>query len=437
VSSIYLLERPQMVSFLFAAILVAQLARVREGGRLSWPLPLLMMVWANMHGGFVIGDLVLLCFAAGAVIEYRHDLAKLRHLLLWVAIGIGASLLNPNGALVFGELLSFNSSTVTEFQSTWVRFAQGEWFIVILWLLIGLYGVGVWSARRLYWPELLVALFLAYFSVAYIRNVGFFAVAMLPSIGYYLQQGRLLRSKSITPFFKCLILLGFAALLLWQGKSFLQNGDKARFTRSLYPEAAAQFILTSGIQGRMFNDYDFGGYFIWKLYPQHRVFIDNRGLDANVFRDFASIMTLKGGYKGFSVLLDRYGIDYVVLPIMNFQTGRLTPLLKSLPYIPGWIPIYVDPQSYIVARYSPANVGVIERFQLSRDVFHNQLVGNLITNAINKPGIVGNHVALAEMLIHAGRYDDAESPLGVIVRMQPDNPELAELRNQVLLKKRR
>jgi hypothetical protein len=438
-SATYTMERPQMVSFLFAAALLALLNRVRDGGQLGWTLPLLMMVWANLHGGFVVGDLILLCFATGAVIEYRHDLPRLRHLLLWVVVGISASLLNPNGALVFAEIFSFHNSAlmtgIYEYQSTWVIFRHGSWFVVLLWLLIALYGVGIWSARRLYWPEFLVALFLAYFSVAYIRNVGFFAVAMLPAIGFSLQQKRALQSRSIARPWGYLIVFAAASLLLWQTSERWQKGSKEEILSSLYPEKAAQFILASGLQGRMFNSYNFGGYLIWKLYPQHLVFIDGRGLDVKVYNDWKPItgasLKEEGGRKEFEVLLDRYGIDYVVQQHIYRENGRLTPLLKFLLVKSEWIPIYADQQSYILVRNSQVNAAVIERYRMDKRDFSNKVIGYLTAASNSSPAEVIYQVALAEMLIFVGRYAEAGERLDMIARLQPGNPNLPSLHNQL------
>ena len=431
----YMLERPQIVSFLFTAILLVQFARVRDGGQFGWMLPLLMMVWANLHGGFAVGDILLLCFLAGAVIEYRQDLPRLRHILLWVGIAIGASLLNPNGALVFGELINFSNSPIGEFQSTWVKFQNGNWFVIILWLLIVLYGVGIWCSRRLYWPELIVVIFLAYSSVAYMRNVGFFSVAMLPVIGGHLQQGMTLRSRSIPPRWGYLIVLVAAAGLLWQTSAHWQKVKNEGPVSSVFPEKTAQFILDSGLQGQMLNGYDFGGYLLWKLYPQHRVFIDGRGLEAEVFSDWramtvASLSEKEGGRKEFEVLLDHYGIDYVVSDIYN-NSGRLTPLLKFLMVKSEWIPIYVDHQSFILARNSQENATVIERYRMVKNDFNNRIIGHLTANCKSRPTEVIFHVPLAEMLIFVGRYDEAETRLAMIALLQPDNPTLPSLRNQL------
>lgn len=444
-SAIYQLERPQVISFLFAAILLEFLARVRDGGALGWSLPLLMLLWANLHGGFVVGDLILLCFAVGAAIEYRHDLPRLRHLLIWTGMAIGASLLNPNGAMVFVEIFSFQASAlmtgVSEYQSTWVKFQQGSWFVVILWLLIALYALGIWSSRRLYWPEVFVALFLAGFSATYMRNVGFFALAMLPVIGFNVQRGIFLRSWSLSPAWKYLLVVMTVGLLLWQANVDWQKGRTAGGSSLFTLAEASDFILASGIQGRMFNSYESGGYFLWKLYPSHRVFIDGRGLDEDVFSDWKAITAAsledQGGRKEFEVLLNRYDIDFVVQPHIYYDSGRLTPLLKFLLVKPEWIPVYVDRQSYVLVRNSSLNSMVIARYGMDKGDFTQQIIGYLSALCNSRPAEVIPHVALAEILIFVGRYIEAEERLAVLAQLQPDNPHLPALRNQLVVLKNR
>lgn len=91
------LERPQIYSFILCAVLLGMVAQVRLGRRPSWMLIPLMIVWSNIHGGFVVGDILLALFAAGVVIQYRKDHAYLGLLLCWAIAGIVASLANPNG----------------------------------------------------------------------------------------------------------------------------------------------------------------------------------------------------------------------------------------------------------------------------------------------------------------------------------------------------
>lgn len=442
--NIYPLERPQIISFLLAAILMGFIARVRDGGELGWTLPLLMLCWANLHGGFVVGDLILVCFAAGAIIEYRRDLPRLRRLLLWALAGLGASLLNPNGAMVFSELFTFHNSALmtgtSEYQSSWTQFQGGSRIIITLWILVALYGIGLWNTRRLYWPELLAGLFLAGFSLAYMRNVGFFAVAMLPAIGFYLQQGKLLQPGAISPGYKYLFVIIATAVLVWQTSAHWPDWRKEWPVSTVLPRESTEFILSSGLQGRMLNTYDSGGYLLWKLYPQHRVFIDGRGLDTDVYRDWKAMTSASlqevGGRKEFEVLLDRFGIDYVVQPLIHPGSGRLIPLLKFLLIKPEWIPVYVDQQSYILVRNSQINSAVIASYQMSKIDFINKMIDYLLLRSNKWPAVVKYHVGLADMFIYVDRNAEAQERLAVIERLQPDNPVLPWLRSQLDAQKR-
>ena len=92
----------------------------------------------------------------------------------------------------------------------------------------------------------------------------------------------------------------------------------------------------------MMNHYNWGGYFIWKLYPQYRVFLDGR---ADVYGDalmteFASCYYLKGDWKKS---LEAWGIRTVVLP-------PDAPLITALRTSPQWQQIYADSQAVILTR---------------------------------------------------------------------------------------
>lgn len=434
----YAFERPQVVSFLFAGILLGLLDRVRSGGKLGWSLPLLMMVWANFHSGFVVGDIIMVCFAVGAFIEFRQDAARLRHLFTWIALGLGASLLNPNGALVLIELFSFHNSAlmagVSEYRSTWVIFQNGLRAVSILWLLIVLYGIGLWSARRLYWPDLVVAIFLAYFSCAYARNIGFFAVGMLPAIGFYLQEGLRRRQWQLPAFLSLLLLSLCTVLLLWisygLGKARLESGP----VKLIYPENAVSFLRTSGLKGRMFNSYEYGSYLLWQLAPQIKVFIDGRGMDPKVFDDSNKIRwassSLVDGRREYEVLLDRYAIDYIIQPIYDGD-GNIQPLMKGLLGRPEWSPIYLDSMVYILARNTPNNTDVIRAYRIDVNEFKTRLL--LIIDYISRtnPNETGYQVARAGMLIYMSQYEEAAAQVEKIRTNAPNTPGLTSLQREL------
>jgi hypothetical protein len=429
------LERPQAVSFLFAIILVGFLTSVRRGGRLGLSLPIMMCLWANAHNGFVFGDLILLCFAVGVVAEYRHDLPKMKNLLVWTCAGVAASLVNPNGGAVFLELFSFQGSNmmhrVLEFQSTWISFEGGRHVYALLWLLIALYFVAVVILRQCYWPELLISAFLAYASVSYTRNVPFFALAMLPSIGWswreVLQRWRFSGSQIVG-----LISTSFAILMsLWLAQSYWKSSEPGEKMRMFYPVEAADFLDKSGLHGRVFNDYGFGGYLLWRLSPEFKFFIDGRALSPDIFEDYHRINNASAkatiGQSDYLTLINSYKIEYVLNPIYDPYTGNVLPLMIRLLERPEWTPIYLDKKVYVLARLSEDNQTTFKVERIEKDEFKKRLL--LIYGSLqqNNPQQVRFRVARAGLLIYMGNYEAAKSDVDAIVAMAPNHSSLPSL----------
>lgn len=436
----YALERPQVVSFLFAAILIGLLSRLRDGDRLNWLLPLLMLLWANMHGGFIVGGILLILFAAAAVLVYRSNPQLLRHVLLWVSISLLASLLNPAGALAYLSIFEFYNTqlmmTISEYRSTFSVFMLGEYYVAILWFLVGCYGLGLWFSRRIYWPEIVMALFLSWFSVMHLRNAGFFSLAMLPAVGFGLQQGLNQLPGKLRLVLAWLFVLLSLFGLGYRGWDFYQERVTQGEVSPFYPSGVVEFLSYSGLRGYMFNSYAFGGYLQWRLYPQQQVFIDGRGMEPQVYEDWrlissASLEKGAAGQNKYEELLAHYKIDYVVHPLAHLWTGRITPLVKFLLNKPEWYPVYLDAQSYVLVRASAKNQQVIDRYALNKRDFVEKIILYLQTQTLSQPDNILPRVALAEMLIFFARYDQAQVQIDAIRRIQPKNPEVPKLLNQL------
>ncbi len=109
-----------------------------------------------------------------------------------------------------------------------------------------------------------------------------------------------------------------------------------------FPRAAADFLRQQHPPQPMMNHYNWGGYFIWKLYPQYLVFMDGR---ADVYgdafmTDFSDCYYFTDDWKG---PLEAWGIRTVVLP-------PDAPLITALRSRPEWKQIYADPQAAILTK---------------------------------------------------------------------------------------
>ena len=138
------------------------------------------------------------------------------------------------------------------------------------------------------------------------------------------------------------------------------NFSQLRVAAWTVPEGAADFLLEHHITGPMFNTYEQGGYLIWRTWPQERVFIDGRALSETVYRQYNQIL-FNAGSSADQVtgpreeLLDRYGIQVVVMNTMDYVSGAMYPLTLALanPIGAEWELVYDDSQSVIFLRRPP------------------------------------------------------------------------------------
>jgi len=110
-----------------------------------------------------------------------------------------------------------------------------------------------------------------------------------------------------------------------------------------FPAAAVRFLKTAQAPPPLMNHYNWGGYFIWRLYPQYQVYIDGR---ADVYgdtflEDFASTYYLRGG--SWRSGLERWGVRTVVLP-------PDAPLVTALSSLPQWKVVFSDRQATVLTR---------------------------------------------------------------------------------------
>jgi hypothetical protein len=419
--AVYTADRPQTFTFLFAAVLLGMLESIREGGRPSWLLPPLMALWANVHGGFVVGDLLLAVFAVGCLIEYRREPKKMAARVAWAAGGIAASLANPNGYLHFGELLRFMGQDfaghISEYISTAQAFARGETSVVLLWLLLGLTLLGLALSRRIYWPDLLLIGVVGCMAVTHFRNVAFYSVGMAPFAAFYLDRGLQGRSSLRRCAWWAAVpavagVAAFAGVL--STKAVAAGAPLRRSVSAYYSEQAASFIEQAGIRGNMLNDYDWGGFLIWRLFPQHRVFIDGRGLHEGVFRDYLKVVggstETVDGREEYAYLLDRYRIEFIVQRTIQ-RTGKLQPLMKRILNRRDWAPVYSDGSCYILVRVGEQNGELIRRYQIDKLAFLKRILADIESLVSASPGDPRHRLAKAELLIYLGYYEQARAVL--------------------------
>jgi hypothetical protein len=416
----FALDRPQLFTYLFLALLVS----ILESRRRLWLLPVLFLIWANCHGGFVLGWVVLAAYCGTAAVTRGRDRSSAadRALWLWSASAALASGINPNDFRAVEVLLLYRSSPMQSYLLEWAR--PSLWppplFAV---LLIAAAGAMVWARRTV---RLVDWLLLAAFSLAALaaaRNIifiGFFAPVFLAT---YLPWKRALPSLA-----GWIAALALAAGIVWG----VTSGDffELRAAEWRYPKGAADFLAAHRVTGHMFNTYEYGGYLMWRLYPRERVFIDGRALSDKLFDDYARILYNHddSGGKSAPQLLDQYGIEVIVMNPFEYATGTLYLLAPSLadPAQSDWKLVYRDPQALILMRHPPAGVTPLDSMQVIA-----QIEDACQLHLDREPSLPRCARSLAQTYAKLGDFTRARHWLGEYLdRPHPPDPEAEQAYRQ-------
>lgn len=342
-------DRPYLITFLLLAITLAIMEYRGAPWARLWLLPPMFLVWANCHGGYFMGWAVAGAYCAEALFlrQRKQPVPDERKLWTFSVLAVLASGLNPNFFAVIPGMFAYRQSFL---QST-----LNEWHRPALWppnaysvVLFAAAAVLLWARRRTRPAEWLLFLAFAVLSLMADRNKILVGVIGPIVIASYLPWKRTL--PVLAEFLAVALVLAGAGAQIARGNAF-----QLRAAEWKYPSGAADFLLAHHVSAPMFNNYEQGGYLMWRLWPQERVFLDGRALNESVFQDY---LRMAFNFKNAQQLLDQYGVQVIVL--VGFEYIRGSPYLLAWaladPQQTEWKLVYQDKQALVFMRHPPAGV---------------------------------------------------------------------------------
>jgi hypothetical protein len=371
-SAVYWAARPYLVTFVLAAAFLWILEDFRWGRspraqKRLWWLPLLMLIWVNSHGGFVVGFLLwgVYIFAMAVnwlvtlfVTQQHSSLIPKSQILILLLVGLLlllAACINPAGPAILiypfktvsiGALQDF----IQEWQSPDFHTPAAQPFIWLLLLTFGAVGV---SRKRLALTDFLLAAGFAYMALLAWRNVALFALVAPPVLARHAAPvlaalGRRFgfRGVSDAPPTRMQGLLNWAllavlllAVVIKASLNFPASANRAEFRKTV-PVDAVEFIKRQHPPGRLFNSYNWGGYLLWET-PAYPVFIDGRTdlYDDEVTGEWLRVVRAETGWQE---VLDRWNVRTILLepgmPVVGHLQGA------------GWQLLYQDEMAVVYGR---------------------------------------------------------------------------------------
>jgi hypothetical protein len=321
--------RPQMFSLLLFAVELYLLEVARTRPRAALAIPLLMPLWANLHGAFIVGIGLLVIEAA--VAAWRRDRAGVARWLLVTVASLAGLLINPWGVRVLDYAVSLPTNRtvigiVSEWGPTSVRHLAG----VLALAAMGLLAVALTRARS---PErapeqLLRMALLAVLAVWAIRATAWFGLA-LPVALCALARERPPRPASDdrgSPVVSGLVLAVLAVALVAAAPPLGQNLFGARPEMTSAPRAAADWLAANPQPGRMFNYQPWGSYLEFRLGPATQVAFDSR-IELPPADRWDRYLPVFSGMWDAERQLDEWGVGYVVTS--RVATPDLVALLEA------------------------------------------------------------------------------------------------------------
>ncbi len=339
--------RCQIFTYMFFALWCYTLERVRLGEkRLLWIMPATMILWANLHGGFVVGLGLLLLYAAGEFLNKKNPFPYLLTLLASFA----AVLMNPYGYKYLGFIyhaLTVDRSFVTE----WTRYnflkttVPNIQFDIIILLTAAAFAVYLIKRSPKDFVKILVLAATFTQMMLHVRHTTFFAIAALTYfypdfillftllaekiqnfLGLKVRQAIRITLKSLTFLFvayTAYVYCTVVPLMLYVNPGY-------------YPVGSIQFILQNNLKGNVYIPWDWGSYAFWKLYPHNLISTDGRFEEVyneKIFDEAREFILKDDDYK--TKFLKKYHTDVVIVPT------RLTDG-SYIEKITNWRKVYTD-----------------------------------------------------------------------------------------------
>jgi hypothetical protein len=345
--------RPQLLGYCFLLVTLICLELFRQGHRNTlWVLPPVFLLWVNIHGSFVLGFLAMGVYWASGLAEFswgglhaqswtlgdriRLELAALLCVLMLPITPYGTHLATVPVTYAFS--LPGNMAHIQEWQPLNLAFWEAK---LLLILLLAFIVAQVAFRLRYRLEELALFLFVTYSSFVHTRFAIIYAIIFAPMAAAILARWIPAYDARIDKFaINAVLILAALAALAWYLPSQVALQKQIA---EVFPVQAVDYMKRHPVPGRMFNEYFFGGYLVWELAPEHKVFIDGRGdvyEPAGVFPDYMDIMGLK---PDALALLRGYRIDSCLI----LQDSPLATLLTANP---NWKRVYQDKLSVIFVR---------------------------------------------------------------------------------------
>jgi hypothetical protein len=395
--------RPHIITYLIFTVQIFIILNYKFFNReKKWQLyllPLIYLLWANMHMGCMIGLVIFAVYLVSEIIVYfkpgkfvikdtpplsKNELITV--IIVFVTSGL-TMLINPHGIMTYMYAVSSQSNMkmLQEAVMEWLSpfnpklFGKFHSYIYLLYLAGGFVVIRYALRKKDLFALSLVVLFglnslrALRFAVDYLFVINIY---LITAIGYYINNLKDLKikeyftNKPVLKLSLCILLL-FLIANIPSDKLYHSYLKYARFSgigldSNYYPVKMFDFIKENNIQNtgdRPFNTFECGGYFLWS-FPGKQNFFDGRDLNNFIMNEYQEIYSK---IAGFEKKVDDYKFDYAICVVPDIMTEPQIMKQTVLSYFAKsndkWKLVWWNDRSLLFVRNEPKFAEVISKYE--------------------------------------------------------------------------
>lgn len=298
--------RCQAFTYLFFTLWIYVLEKVRKGeNRLIWIFPATMLIWTNVHGGFVAGFGLLVFYAVGEFLNCKaNSSAPASNPLKYVgiiALCLPFTLINPYGLKYWREVIQtilMPRPYITEWKSLnpfedfyKIIGTKIQFLLLAPALIYKIFSKNTCLQKnKLDWVEIIAFIVTLGLSFKTLKHIPLFSIIVSVygykyfaiSMDITFNKLKTIKNKlfSLIPenkhqliyFAKFVFVYSFIINI----SLIIINSMPREISLSLYPTKAVEFIKINKLKGNLLIPFNWGSYALWKLYPQNLVSMDGR-----------------------------------------------------------------------------------------------------------------------------------------------------------------
>lgn len=290
-------------------------------------ITLLFVLWANLHGGFVLGLVVWLVYVGEYVLKERSGSC------LKIAVPAGvfpllATLANPYGIKLWGFIINELSNPISsQYISEWQRFSFAPRELTFLLIYMLSWGAYFMSGREKGIASTILLVTAGIMGFSSVRHTPLFAVLCLPTIADHFdgtlthlrQRGQKGEEKRLSKIPVYVVSCIFVSLSLLFFISGLPEKWEIAMEKDELPFNLVRFSKTNQLEGNLWVPLHWGGYVLFHLYPDVRVSIDGRW--AMVYPHGVMKDNMTFAYDGknntWKAILKKYNADLALVEAGN------------------------------------------------------------------------------------------------------------------------